>query len=128
MVACNVLKPLLKIRTLVGGRDIKTHLSMCQPVKAVMDCQHIVTLDVSHPHSGSNGSIHTSTGGANVHDGYIDVALVATKNICVIFLPSKKSEVYTYEKNDGLHLYIWWVDVSQQLVGVPVVLKAPACQ
>lgn len=27
---------------------------------------------------------------------------------------------------DGVYLCIWWVDVSQLLVGVPVVLKAPA--
>lgn len=83
MVACNALKTLLKIRNLLGGWDIEAHLSMCKPIKAVMDRQHIVTLDESHPHSGSNGSIHTSTGGANVHDGYINVALVATnENLC----------------------------------------------
>lgn len=64
---------------------------MCQPIEAIMDCQHIVTLDESHPHSRSNRGIHTSTWGADVHDGYIDVALLDRREICVNLRIVKKN-------------------------------------
>lgn len=85
VVACNVLKTLLKNeKSDRTGQETAAHLSMSQTVEAVMDRQHVVTLDESHPHGRADGSVHTSTGGANVHDGHIDVALVARSEICLI--------------------------------------------
>lgn len=63
------------MRNLEGGTRFDKHLSMGQPVKSIMYCQHIMTLDDSHPDSRSNGGVHASTRGADIHDGYIDVAL-----------------------------------------------------
>lgn len=40
-----------------------------------MDGHHGVTLDDSHSDRGTDRSIHTSTGSANVQDGHIDVTL-----------------------------------------------------
>lgn len=70
--------PLASNRT---GQETAVHLSVSQTVEAVVDRQHVVTLDESHPHGRADGSVHTSTGGADVHDGYIDVALVARSEI-----------------------------------------------
>lgn len=53
-----------------------TYLSLCQTIKAIMDSQHGVTLDDAHPDRSTDGSIHTSAGSTDVHDGHVDVALV----------------------------------------------------
>lgn len=74
------------------------HLSMCQPVKAVMHRQHVVTLDETHPHGRADGSIHTSTGGTNVDDGYVDVALVARREIYLVYFKSGKKSIKSYAK------------------------------
>lgn len=57
------------------------YLSLSQAIKAVMDGQHVVTLDDAHPDCCTDGSIHTSAGSTDVHDGYVDVALVSQRNI-----------------------------------------------
>ena len=46
-----------------------------------MDGQHVVTLDDAHPDRCTDGSIHTSAGSTDVHDGHIDVALVSKREI-----------------------------------------------
>lgn len=81
--------PLASSRT---GQETAVHLSMSQTVEAVVDCQHVVTLDESHPHGRADGGVHTSTGGADIHDGYIDVALVARSEICLFKAPPKKGK------------------------------------
>lgn len=52
------------------------HLSLSQAVEAVLNGQHVVTLDDAHPDGGADSSVHPSAGGADVHDGHVDVALV----------------------------------------------------
>lgn len=52
------------------------HLSLSQAVEAVVNGQHAVTLDDAHPDGGADGGVHPSAGGADVHDGHVDVALV----------------------------------------------------
>lgn len=58
-----------------------TYLSLSETIKAIMDSQHVVTLNDAHPDCSTNGSVHTSTGSTDVHDGHIDVALVSKKKI-----------------------------------------------
>lgn len=70
-----------------------THLPLRQPIKAVMDRQHIVTLDDAHSHSRADGGVHTSTGSTDVHDGYVDVALVGKSEICLVLYPAKMISV-----------------------------------
>lgn len=96
------------------------HLPLSQAVEAVVNGQHVVTLDDAHPHGGSDGSVHPSAGGADVHDGHVDVALVrrlgSAINVKVLISGAKTASSY---------FNIWGIDVGQQLVRVPVVLKAP---
>lgn len=66
-----------------------THLSLRQPIKAVVDRQHVVTLDDAHPHSRADGGVHASTGSTDVHYGYIDVALVGKSEICLVLYLAK---------------------------------------
>lgn len=54
------------------------YLSLSQTVETFMDCQHGVTLDDAQSHRCTHGSVHTSTGGADIHNGHIDVTLPAT--------------------------------------------------
>lgn len=98
------------------------HLSLSQAVEAVVNGQHVVTLDDAHPDGGADSSVHPSAGGADVHDGHIDVALVqrlgSVSNIKeLVFIPGLKT--------GSSYFNIWGVDMGQQLVSVPVVLKAP---
>lgn len=56
------------------------YLSMGEAVKAVVDGQHVVTLDDAHPDSCTHGCIHPSTGSADIYDGHIDVTLTQGKD------------------------------------------------
>lgn len=98
------------------------HLSLSQAVEAVVNSQHVVTLDDAHPDGGADSSVHPSAGGADVHDGHVDVALVqrfgSVSNI-------KESLLISGLKTGSSYFNIWGVDMGQQLVSVPVVLKAP---
>lgn len=98
------------------------HLSLSQAVEAIVNGQHVVTLDDANPDGGADSSVHPSAGGADVHDGHVDVALVqrlgSVSNI--------KESVFIFGlKTGGSYFNIWGVDMGQQLVSVPVVLKAP---
>lgn len=52
------------------------HLSFSQSIKAVINSQHAVTLDDAHPDGGADSGVHPGAGGADVHNGHVDVALV----------------------------------------------------
>lgn len=69
---------------LMYNKSKATYLTLSQTVKAIMDSQHGVTLDNAHPDCRSDGSIHASTGSANVHDGHIDVALINERETCFL--------------------------------------------
>lgn len=71
------------------GEENATHLSLRQPIKSVVDRQHVVTLDDAHPHSRADSSVHTSTGSTDVHDGHVDVALVGKSEICLVLYLAK---------------------------------------
>lgn len=89
-----------------------------------MHSQHIVALDDSHPDSRTNRSVHAGTGSAHIHDGHVNVALLTKRETSVQIYCSSNDCI---EESESLsHLHIWGVDVSQQLVRVPVVLKTPA--
>lgn len=99
------------------------HLSFSQAIEAVINGQHAVTLDDAYPDGGADSSIHPGAGSANVHDGHVNVALVQRggsfikKNKGRMFIPSLTA-VSSY-------FNIWRIDMGQQLVSVPVVLKTP---
>lgn len=97
-----------------------SHLSLSQAVEAVVDGQHVVTLDDAYPDGGADGGIHPSAGGADVHDGHVDVALVQGLG-SVIDVKASVSIISGFTT----YFNIWRVDMGQQLVRVPVVLKAP---
>lgn len=66
---------------LMYNKTKATYLTLSQTVKAIMDSQHGVTLDNAHPDCSADGSIHTSTGSTDVHDGHIDVALINKRDL-----------------------------------------------
>lgn len=98
------------------------HLSLSQAVEAVVNSQHAVTLDDAHPDGGADSCVHPSAGGADVYDGHADVALVKRLG-SVIHI--KESMFISGLKTVNSYFNLWGIDVGQQLVSVPVVLKAP---
>lgn len=52
------------------------HLSFSQAIKAVINGQHVVTLDDAHPDGRADRGVHPGAGGTDVHNGHVDVALV----------------------------------------------------
>lgn len=101
------------------------HLSLGQAIEAVVNRQHVVTLDDAHPDGGADGSVHPSAGGADVHDGHVDVALVQRLGSVIIV---KEPVLISGVKAASSYFNVWGIDVGQQLVSVPVVLKAPTSQ
>lgn len=98
------------------------HLSLSQAVKAIVNGQHVVTLDDAHPDGGTDSSVHPSAGGTDVHDGHVDVALVQRLGSVMNI---QESGFISAFRTLSSYLNIWGVDMGQQLVSVPVVLKAP---
>ncbi len=58
-----------------------THLSVSQTIKTIMDSKHVVTLDDAHPDCCTDCSVHASAGSTDVHDGYVDVALLSVREM-----------------------------------------------
>lgn len=76
-----VVMELVVLTFVLYNKTKATYLTLSQTVKAVMDSQHGVTLDNAHPDCSADGSIHTSTGSTDVHDGHIDVALINKRDL-----------------------------------------------
>lgn len=80
---------------LMYNKTKPTYLTLSQTIKAIMDSQHGVTLDNAHPDCSADGSIHTSTGSTDVHDGHIDVALMNKRHLFpYLFLVRNNLNVY----------------------------------
>lgn len=73
-----------------------SHLSLSQAIEAVVNRQHVVTLDDAHPDGSADSSVHPSAGGADVHDGHVDVALVQRLGSVIIV---KRTSAHFWRNN-----------------------------
>lgn len=99
---------------------------MCQAIKALMHCQHLMTLKEPGPDSCSYCSIHSCARSTHVQNGNVDITLVKVNS--QRYLSKLRTErIILSHDGDNLvpDLCFWRVHVGQHFVSGPVVLKAP---